>query len=132
MNRRPVTDALRNRLADVVTWASVEVGQRLTDPPVIVVHPLPGGIPSQMLDGPSSLKHGHTLYQLTCVGVAGTSGREQAEQLAADAVAALVGWTDDTVAAVTVDTFGDARPDHDEQPAVWFSTPTVQVAARSS
>ena len=131
MNRRPVTDAIRDRLGAVVGWADVEVGERTVEPPVIVVHPLPGGAPAQMLDGPSSLAHGHMPYQLTCVGVAGSSGRDQVEQLAADAVAALVGWSDDTVGAVTVETFGDVRPDQDEQPAVWMSTPIVQVAART-
>ena len=132
VDRRLVSNALRDRLASQITWITgVEVATRTLPPPCVIVDPLQGGTVQRMLGTTESASAGTLPYQLTCVGVDGTAGREQAEHLATEAVAALVGFTDDLIVLVQVDAWGNVRPDHDQQPPVWIAQPMVRVTART-
>ena len=132
VNRRVVSNEIRDRLAAEIDWINgVEVVDRTVDPPCIVVHPIQGGSMLAMLDTTLSGENGSLPYQLTCVGVSGAAGRDQAEQLAADAVAALIGWTSGVVERVGVDAWGNALPDRDTDPPLWLSHPMVRVTART-
>ena len=131
VDRRVITNAIRDRLADQIGWAEVEVAARELSPPSVVIHPIQGGTAVQMLGAVESASAGSMPYQLTCVGVKGTAGREQAEHLATEAITALVGWTTDDIVLVQVDAWGNARPDNDEQPALWVCQPMVRVTART-
>ena len=126
VNRRTVSDEIRDRLLDQLP-VPVEVGERTVEPPCIVVHPITGGTVSRFLDPRQSVNQGSLPYQLTCVGVSGSSGRDQCEQLAADAIDALTDYRSEQVQLVAVDSWGEARPDRDEQPEVWVSAPMVRV-----
>ena len=132
VDRRLVSNALRDRLASQITWITgVEVSARTLDPPCIIVDPLQGGAAQRMLGTAESVSAGTLPYQLTCVGIPGASGREQAEHLATEAITALVGFTDDRIVLVQVDAWGNVRPDHDRQPPVWIAQPMVRVTART-
>ena len=132
IDRREVSNAIRDRLAAQIGWITgVEVSERTLAAPCIIVDPLQGGTLSRMLDDAQTVQQGTLPYQLTCVGVAGDAGREQAEYLATAAIDALTGWTDGVVARVHVDGWGNVRPDHDVQPPVWISQPLVRATARS-
>lgn len=129
LDRRQVTDALASRLADRIGWADIEVAARALPPPVVIIDPLQGGTVQRMLGARATAAAGSMPYQLTCVGVPGASGRQQAEHLAWEAVDALVGWTDDLIGLVTVDAWGNVRPDRDADPPVWISQPMIRVTA---
>lgn len=132
VDRRTISNAIRDRLAAQITWLTgVEVADRTLDPPCIIVDPIQGGTLTGMLDAGETVKQGSLPYQLTCVGVEGAAGREQAEQIATQAIDALAGWTTDTIVLVQVDAWGNARPDEDVTPPVWISQPMVRITARS-
>ncbi len=133
VNRRDISNAIKTRLATQITWITgVEVADRNLAPPCIIVDPIQGGTVTNMLDARETVAQGSLPYQLTCVGVEGTAGREQAEYLAYQAIDALVGWTTTDIVLVQVDAWGNARPDEDVTPPVWISQPMVRVTARSS
>lgn len=130
VNRRVVSNTIRDRLSDQLpSSVSVSVADRSDDPPAVIVDPLPGGDVTAMLDDAETVQQGTLPYQLTCVGVAGDAGREQAEQLAADSIDALAGWTSDIILHVEADVWGGVRPDDTQQPPVWISQPILSVTA---
>lgn len=131
VNRREISNQIRDRLAAQIDWITgVEVADRNLEPPCIIVDPIQGGTLTPMLGARETVRQGSLPYQLTCVGVEGSAGREQAEHLAFEAIDALVGWTSDEVILVQVDAWGNARPDEDVTPPVWLSQPMVRVTAR--
>lgn len=133
VNRRLISDALRDRLDSQIPWLTgVEVADRSLDPPCIIVDPIQGGTLTAMLGAAETVRQGSLPYQLTCVGVEGAAGREQAEQMATEAIDALAGWTTSQIVLVQVDAWGNARPDEDATPPVWISQPMVRVTARST
>lgn len=133
VDRRTVSNAIKARLADQISWINgVEVAERTLAPPCIVVDPIQGGTLTSMISAVETVAQGSLPYQLTCVGVAGSEGREQSEFMATKAIEALVGWTTTEVQLVQVDAWGNARPDHDVDPPVWIAQPMIRVTARSS
>ena len=122
MNPRTVTDAIVDRL-DAELTQPVTVGERQADPPAVIVHPLPGGTLPGLL---SDLHRSGTLpYQVTCVG----KGREQAEWLAEQTVAALDDFThaDSGIRLVHLVAWPGVRLDADDPPGVWIATPSFHV-----
>ena len=133
LNRRLVLRAIAERLDEQVSWATVSLGERTSDPPTIVVHAIDGGADAALLQRPG--RAGDVALQLTCVaGPDEQAGIDQVEELAWTAVDALRGWRDDDAGIVRVhqETRGDARRDYEERPAVWFATPTLTVTVDQS
>lgn len=119
---RPHTDAVRDALA--AAGLTVEVVDRGgTPPPVVVVHPLPGGSRDGTVADP--FDDGDIPYQLTCVG----TGREQAEWLVPQALAALRPTVAVTGRRVRVVPEGHAHVviDRDVDPPVWTAMQRVEL-----
>lgn len=123
---RPVTDAVEAHL-DASLNATVTSGDRtddlgnLIDPPVVVVYPIDGG--SWLLTLDNSWDDLEAPYQLTCVG----AGREQAEWLADESRAVMLGSLPAGVKRVRPDTTAGVMPDYDVSPHVWVATPVYYL-----
>lgn len=91
--------------------------------PYVVVYNIPGGGMSGSLENP--FEDADLVYQVTCVG----KNQEQAEWLVDQVMVLVEGFEVEgrSIALVTPDGGPGVRPDKDETPPVFFSTPRFTV-----
>lgn len=118
----PVVTAVKDQL-DANLSVTVEAGERTVDPPVVVVHAIPGGSWLRTLD--NQWDDAETPVQLTCVG----RGWEQAVWLADQSRAVLLAepFPDGVKHVRPDDITPGATPDWDTEPPVWISTPVYYL-----